>query len=83
MKRTFYVRALWDEDAKVFYSQSDIDGLHIEAPTLDEFEDVMMEMAVDLVAANHVSEAELAERPLRELIPAIVWQRPMERPLAA
>lgn len=53
MKRTFYVRAVWDEEAQVFYSESDISGLHIEAATLDEFEAVMSEFAEELIAANH------------------------------
>ena len=26
----FFVKAVWDEEAKVFYSDSDIVGLHIE-----------------------------------------------------
>ena len=34
MKRTFRVKAVWDVAAKVFYSQSDIEGLHIEAADL-------------------------------------------------
>jgi len=75
-KRTFFVRAIWDEDAGVFYSESDIEGLHIEAATLDEFEKVITEEAVDLIIANHISKPDLAEKPLRELIPAILWQRP-------
>ena len=35
MKKTFYVRALWDEEAKRFYSESDIHGLHIETDTVE------------------------------------------------
>lgn len=83
MKRTFVVRALWDEKAKVFYSESDIVGLHIEAATLDEFEDVMMDVGIDLILANHVTAKELAERPLKDLIPAILWQRPDTRSAVA
>lgn len=82
-KRTFFVRACWDDEAKVFYAESDIEGLHIEAATLDEFEDVMMDVAVDLVVANHVSAEDLAERPLKELVPAILWQRPERDPACA
>ena len=78
-KRTFFIRAVWDEDAGVFYSESDIEGLHIEAETLDEFEKVMTEEAVDLIVANHISKPDFADKPLRELIPAILWQRPDNR----
>lgn len=55
MKRhVFTVKALWDEEAKVFYSKSDIDGLHIEAKTFEEFEKILMELEPDLIMANHV-----------------------------
>lgn len=75
-KRSFTVRAIWDEDARVFVSESDIVGLHIEAPTVDEFEAVLYDVAPDLVAANHLSAQDLLSTPLRDLLPAIVWQRP-------
>ena len=39
-KRTFVVSSIWDAEAKVYYSESEIVGLHIEAATLDEFEAV-------------------------------------------
>jgi hypothetical protein len=55
MKRSFFVRAIWDDEAKVFYSESDIDGLHIEAPTMDVFEEVVLDVAADVIAANHRS----------------------------
>ncbi|MGI2035055.1 DUF1902 domain-containing protein [Rhizobium panacihumi] len=83
MKRTFFVRAIWDDEAKVFYSESDIDGLHIEAPTVDAFEEVMFDAAADLIVANHMSAADLADTPIRDLIPAILWERPVIVPAAA
>ena len=52
MKRTFFVVAKWDADANVFYSDSDIDGLHIEASTLEEFESLVSELAPDLIFEN-------------------------------
>jgi hypothetical protein len=76
MKRTFFVEAIWDQEAKAFYSNSDIDGLHIEAETIEEFEDVMRDLAIELILANHISPAEMASRSLKELVPAILWQRP-------
>jgi hypothetical protein len=75
-KRMFFVRACWDDEAKIFYAESDIEGLHIEAKTIDEFEAIMMDVAVDLVIANHFRAEDMADRPLRELVPAILWQRP-------
>ena len=74
--RTFYVRACWDDEAKVFYSESDIDGLHIEVETIEQFEEVMMDVAVELAVTNHIRPDELDSRPLRELVPGILWQRP-------
>lgn len=75
-KRTFFVKAVWDDEAKVFYCQSDIIGLHVEAATVDEFEAVVLDVAVELIVANHISAADLAEKPISELIPVILWQRP-------
>ena len=76
VKQTFRVKAIWDAEASVFYSESDIEGLHIEAATLDQFESVMLEVAPELIMVNHRSVTELAQHPLKDLIPAIVWQRP-------
>ena len=39
--RHFFIKAIWDDEAQVFYSESDIKGLHIEAETLAEFEAVL------------------------------------------
>ncbi len=76
MKKIFRVRALWDEEAQRFYSDSDIRGLHIETDTLDEFEAVLADVAAELVLANHYSPEELAATPLEQLTPIIVWERP-------
>ncbi len=75
MKRTFTVKAVWNNEAQVFYAQSDIEGLHIEAASLDEFEEIIIDAAPELIMANHRSVSEIAERPLKDLIPAILWQR--------
>ena len=76
MKRNFMVKAVWDDKANVFYSESDIEGLHIEAVTIAEFEEIMMDVAPDLIVTNHLSAPDIAEHPLKDLIPAILWQRP-------
>lgn len=70
---------MWDEDANVFYPESDIIGLHAEAPTFAEFEAVLMEVAPDLIVANHVSSADFDSTPLHDLMPAIVLEMPLAR----
>ncbi|WP_162651548.1 DUF1902 domain-containing protein [Lentilitoribacter sp. Alg239-R112] len=74
--RTFYVRALRDEEANVFYSESNINGLHIEADTIEEFEALMNEHARDLIMANHMPNELVVNNPIKDLIPSILWQRP-------
>ncbi|MEO8683820.1 MAG: DUF1902 domain-containing protein [Devosia sp.] len=83
VKRLFTVNARWDDDAKVYYSESDIVGLHIEAGTLDEFEALMLDLAPGLVIANHVPKEELATTALEDLVPTILWQRPSDVQAAA
>lgn len=83
MKRTFFVKAVWDGDSRVFYSESDIEGLHIEASTVEAFEEVLFDAAIDLIVANHLSPADIASKPIKDLIPAILWQRPTDIPAAA
>lgn len=75
-RKTFYVKACWDDDEKIFFSESDIIGLHIEAETLEDFEKVMHSAAVDLIIQNHIKPEQLAKIPLRDLIPSILWQPP-------
>ncbi len=62
MKRTFTVKAVWDNEAQVFYAQSDIEGLHIEAASLDEFEEIIIDAAPELIMANHRSVSEIARK---------------------
>lgn len=76
MKRVFTVEAIWDDEAKVFYSESDISGLHIETKTLEEFEEVMNDVAAELIVANHMSAEQIASVPLRDLVPTIIWKKP-------
>lgn len=52
MARSFYVKALWDAEAKVWYSETDIPGLVLQAETLEEFEDLIRHFAPDLLASN-------------------------------
>ena len=72
MQRSFHVQAVWDEQEKVWFSESDITGLHIEAETLKEFYDLVNEFASDLIVSNHYSDSDLSGASLRDLIPAVV-----------
>jgi ASC-1-like (ASCH) protein len=83
MKRTFYVRAVWDADVKKYYTESDILGLAIETKTLDEFEEVLNEVAIELIMSNHMSTEDLISNSIRDLVPTIIWQRPTEQAAAA
>jgi Domain of unknown function (DUF1902) len=76
MKRTFFVKALWDDEAKVWYSETDIDGLFINAKDLNEFEDVINEFAGDLILENHWRLGQVPEEMIRTTVPIILWQRP-------
>ncbi|MDZ7823459.1 MAG: DUF1902 domain-containing protein [Ahrensia sp.] len=76
MSRTYTVKALWDAEAKVWFSDSDIEGLHIEADTIEEFEEILADVGGDLVAANHTTDADLQKFSARDLIPAILFIRP-------
>ena len=76
MRRKYLVTAIWDEEALVFYSESDICGLHIEAATLDEFESLTVDLAPDLIAENLLSSEEVSATQVRDLIPSIVLREP-------
>lgn len=80
-QRSFRVEALWDDEAKVYVSKSEIIGLHIEAATLEDFEAVLFDVGPELIIANHVSREDIETRPLSEIVPGIIWQPPAERAL--
>lgn len=76
----FFVKAVWDEEARVFYSDSDIVGLHIEAETIEEFREVLVDVAPELILANHVTNDDLLTKPLRDLVP-VIWSGTDAEPL--
>ena len=78
-RRVFTVFARWDDDARLYYSESDIVGLHIEAENLDEFETLLFEFGPELILANHIPADQRGAMRDQDLIPAIVWRRPEER----
>ena len=52
MAASYYIKAIWDAEAGVWTSQSDVHGLVIETSTLAEFESLALELAPDMLAAN-------------------------------
>ena len=49
----FFVKAEWDDDARVWYTaDTDIPGLVVEAPTLEEFNKLVFELAPEMVHLN-------------------------------
>lgn len=58
-----------DEDGRFFVLKSDIAGLHAEANSLDEMEEIIADLAPDLIRANH------QPRPLSMLLGSIFGDR--------
>jgi Domain of unknown function (DUF1902) len=79
----FFVRAVWDADASVWVSESDIIGLHVEAATLEEFEAAAAELGPQLIVENHITKHDLTQRSLSELIPWIKFRAPQTGGAAA
>lgn len=78
MRKIFTVAAVWDREAKVYVSESDISGLHIEGDTLEEFERDLRDVAAELIFANHMAgDAQASVHP-RDLIPAIFYRGALE-----
>ena len=79
----FYVKALWDDEAKVFYSESNIIGLHIEAESIRQFEEVLYDIVAELIVSNHLSNEELVEKSFRDIFSPVVFERPADTELRA
>ena len=69
---TFHITAVWDEAVGVFYSDSNIVGLHIEAETIEEFRAIAIDLGPEMILANHVTNDDLLTKPLKDLIP-VIW----------
>ena len=52
MAKVFTVTAVWDPDAEVFTTVSDIPGLVVEAATFEELIDLVRALAPEVIAAN-------------------------------
>jgi hypothetical protein len=49
---SYAVRAVWDTEAGVFWSESDVPGLNVEAETLSAFVGLVEALAPDLLRDN-------------------------------
>lgn len=52
MSESYFVHAHWDPEASVYYSESNIPGLVIEADTLAEFVAIAEELAPEMLRDN-------------------------------
>jgi hypothetical protein len=52
LSAAFYVKAKWDDEAKVYYSETNVPGLNIEADTLKEFLERAEDLAPQMLKAN-------------------------------
>ena len=52
MQHTYHVKAIWDPEASVWISETDIPGLVIEADTLAEFESLLESLGPEMLAEN-------------------------------
>ena len=48
----YHVRAVWDADGGVYWSESNVPGLNVEAETLAGFVDLVESLAPDLLRDN-------------------------------
>jgi hypothetical protein len=47
-RTTYYVKAVWDAEAEVFYAETDIPGLNVEGATMAEFFQAVGDALIDL-----------------------------------
>jgi hypothetical protein len=52
MQMEYFVQARWDVEAGVYFSETNIPGLTIEAETLHEFIEIAEELAPQMLEAN-------------------------------
>jgi hypothetical protein len=50
--KEYLIHAIWDAEAGVFYAESDVPGLNVEAATLPEFLEILQDVVPELLAAN-------------------------------
>lgn len=78
-KMIFKVQFIWDEDAEVFYTESDIKGLNLEDTSLERLQEATEEIAPELIMRNHISADDLQSFDIKDLIPSIHYH-PCQHP---
>lgn len=78
--RTFFVKAEWDDEAKVWYvSQTDVPGLVAEADTPDELTEKLLVLVPEMLEENGLIECEdhdlLPEVPFSLMIDQLKGKR--------
>lgn len=79
VEEEFWVRAVPDHD--VIRSESNIIGLHIEADTMDQFHEAVLDIAPELIIANHLGGSAVAGRHEEDFLvpPSPVWNYGRQR----
>ena len=62
----YFVNAIWDEEAEVYISETNVPGLNVEAATLPEFMEIAASFAGELISANTVGQP-VKEHPTAKL----------------
>ncbi len=51
--RSFFVRCDWDPEAEVWYvAESNVPGLSVEAPTMEQMQEKVLRAAVEMIELN-------------------------------
>ena len=61
--QTYHIRAVWDPEAEVYYSETNVPGLVVEAETLSEFMAITEELLPEMLKANSSTEIGTYRRP--------------------
>jgi len=77
-----WVFAKWDEKFEVYYSESNIPGLNIEADNLGEFEAVLFDVAPELIFENIIKPQMAEDGYNYEYVGADIVAKPRKAPFA-
>lgn len=71
----FHVRCDWDEEAGVWYvAESDVPGLSVEAETMDQMQQKVMQAALELIELN-MPQLRRADRPHDDVPLSLVYHK--------
>ena len=66
---TYYVTPAWERNI-AYIGQEQHRRMHVEAPTLEEFQEVVLDVAPELIVTNHPG---AAAEPPETLLPTTTW----------